>query len=327
MLLAQVWKYDFRLVTQALFTVFGFCFGGGAVAWGAASYLGVSSLSFLQVLCAYGYSLTAFIPAAVRRKGTLLPRRTTPTTPACPLADFVCTACYCGPVGQRRRSHPYIWHISDEGPLACRARRAASSARAGALASYPWRARRIWPRAEALLFLLFSGPSVIIDRLVALCHAGRDLPHVIVDLAGWRTPVGSVGTGQHGKLSCQCARCASLWHSHDERAHRVTGNLNVAKGPKDVNLAIGNDKPSARCIFYRVFSFSTNASDTTDGARQVVAFKRFHISDLERFCWVGGPNRASAAWLEYTKQAPLVYLCRGRRGATGQQSRRDQNRA
>ena len=54
-----------------MFTVCGFCFGGAAVAWGAASYLGVTALSFIQVLCVYGYSLSAFIPAAVSSTATL----------------------------------------------------------------------------------------------------------------------------------------------------------------------------------------------------------------------------------------------------------------
>ncbi len=66
-----VWKYDFRLVTAALGTVYPFAFFVPAGLWFGLAQLGVTALSLVHLICIYGYSLAVFVPTAVsgRRGG------------------------------------------------------------------------------------------------------------------------------------------------------------------------------------------------------------------------------------------------------------------
>lgn len=67
--LASIWKYDFKTITLALMTVYGYFAGAATGAWLGASYLGIPSPSLVQLVCIYGYSVTPFIPAAVSGGG------------------------------------------------------------------------------------------------------------------------------------------------------------------------------------------------------------------------------------------------------------------
>jgi len=63
-----LWKYDFTLVTLALVTVYGWALGAPLVLWMALQYANVTALPLVTLVCAYGYSLAVFVPAAVRRR-------------------------------------------------------------------------------------------------------------------------------------------------------------------------------------------------------------------------------------------------------------------
>ena len=60
-----MWKYDFRLLTAALGTVYPFAFLVPACLWFGLGQLGVSALSLVHLICIYGYSLAIFIPTAL----------------------------------------------------------------------------------------------------------------------------------------------------------------------------------------------------------------------------------------------------------------------
>jgi hypothetical protein len=79
-----LWKYDFRLVTLALFTVFGFTFGAPMILYMLLNYLNVTALPLIILVCIYGYSVAVYIPATVS-----------------------CTSQYCVSVAI---SHRYFWH-------------------------------------------------------------------------------------------------------------------------------------------------------------------------------------------------------------------------
>ena len=64
-----VWKYDFRLVTAALGTVYPFAFFVPAGLWLGLAQLGVTALSLVHLICIYGYSLAVFVPTAVSGRG------------------------------------------------------------------------------------------------------------------------------------------------------------------------------------------------------------------------------------------------------------------
>lgn len=58
------WEYDFTHVTLALGVVFGYAVGMPGAVWLLCKYFGVP-LSLITLLCLYGYSMVAFIPAAM----------------------------------------------------------------------------------------------------------------------------------------------------------------------------------------------------------------------------------------------------------------------
>lgn len=63
--LTQTWHYDFKLVTFALFCVYGFSIGTPVITWVIANYLGTNVLVPTQLICIYGYAVTWFVPAAL----------------------------------------------------------------------------------------------------------------------------------------------------------------------------------------------------------------------------------------------------------------------
>ena len=64
------WHYDFTLMTLAASVVFCFVFFVPLIIWAVLRHFGVP-IKLAKLACLYGYSLTAFLPAAVR---WLLPR-------------------------------------------------------------------------------------------------------------------------------------------------------------------------------------------------------------------------------------------------------------
>jgi len=62
----SLWSYDFTKVVEAMFTVYGWALGAPFVLYAVLSYIGVQTLGLVMLLCVYGYSCAAFIPAAVR---------------------------------------------------------------------------------------------------------------------------------------------------------------------------------------------------------------------------------------------------------------------
>lgn len=69
----SLWHYDFTLVTFALVAVYSFTFALPLAVWLALSYLGITNLPLVYLVCIYGYSLTVFLPTAVSLMPAVLP--------------------------------------------------------------------------------------------------------------------------------------------------------------------------------------------------------------------------------------------------------------
>jgi hypothetical protein len=59
----DAWSYDLRKVTLAAAVVYGYAFGMPLVTFGINTYLGFP-MRLAQLVCIYGYSLTAFVTMA-----------------------------------------------------------------------------------------------------------------------------------------------------------------------------------------------------------------------------------------------------------------------
>lgn len=61
------WKYDFHTVTYAATAIFIYAWLIPAALWGTLKWYGSQEarLSFLEILCAYGYSLSIYIPVSI----------------------------------------------------------------------------------------------------------------------------------------------------------------------------------------------------------------------------------------------------------------------
>lgn len=59
------WKYDFSLVTQAFFLVFGSVVVVPSAAWAVLRYHGAPAVTLVTLVCLWGYSLVHYIPATL----------------------------------------------------------------------------------------------------------------------------------------------------------------------------------------------------------------------------------------------------------------------
>lgn len=61
----SIWRYDFRLVTLAMFTIYAYTLGGPILLWVVLSYMGIGAFLPTTLVTVYGYSAASLIPGSL----------------------------------------------------------------------------------------------------------------------------------------------------------------------------------------------------------------------------------------------------------------------